>query len=440
MTDAIVRVTNVSKKYLIGTRREAYGTLRDSITNAVSAPLKRLSRNGSSKRDFIWALKDVNFQIAPSEILGIIGHNGAGKSTLLKILSRIVEPTQGRVELFGRVGSLLEVGTAFHPELSGRENIFLNGAVLGMRRTEIARKFDEIVSFAEVDRFLDTPVKHYSSGMYMRLAFAVAAHLEPEILLVDEVLAVGDASFQKKCLGKMGEIATGGRTIVFVSHNMAAIQALCKRVLWISTGQIEQEGEAVAVVSQYLKTGSTSATETIWNTPSEAPGNDRIRVRRTCVRRNDPAATKDITIETPFVLEFEYWNFEPDLQLSFSLHVRNQQGDLVFATVPLRESAWYGKSFPVGLFRSICYVPGGLLNDGTHRVLLLAVKDEEEVIFSLEDAVVFDVLDSSERRGNWHGKWPGVVRPDLRWDTEYLESGITSPQEDTGRGFNGFDS
>src|SRR5262245_12141023 len=223
----IIRVENLSKQYRIGARQTPYLTLRESIINAARSPLNWFRRNGHPEDNTIWALKDVNFEVKPGEVVGVIGRNGAGKSTLLKILSRITEPTTGQVDLYGRVGSLLEVGTGFHVELSGRENIYLNGAILGMKRNEIDHRFDEIVAFAEIEKFIDTPVKHYSSGMYMRLAFAVAAHLEPEVLLVDEVLAVGDSSFQKKCLGKMQEVGQAGRTIFFVSHNMAAIQNLC---------------------------------------------------------------------------------------------------------------------------------------------------------------------------------------------------------------------
>ena len=241
----IVRVEELSKQYLIGERRASYDTLRDSIVRAVKAPLKNLRNH--NRANTIWALKNVSFDVEPGEVVGIIGSNGAGKSTLLKTLSRIVEPTKGRVALFGRLASLLEVGTGFHPELTGRENIYLNGAILGMRKAEIDRKFDEIVAFAEIEKFLDTPVKHYSSGMYMRLAFAVASHLESEILLVDEVLAVGDAAFQKKCLGKMGEVAKQGRTVLFVSHNMAAVRSLCGRAMWLDGGQIVAAGETVQV-------------------------------------------------------------------------------------------------------------------------------------------------------------------------------------------------
>lgn len=249
MAEAIVRVREVSKQYRIGARREAYSTLREAMTRAIRTPFRR---NGLASKDTLWALREINFEVAAGEVLGIIGRNGAGKSTLLKILSRITEPTTGRAELFGRIGSLLEVGTGFHPELSGRENVFLNGAILGMRKAEIERKFDEIVAFAEIERFLDTPVKRYSSGMYVRLAFAVAAHLEPEILIVDEVLAVGDSAFQKKCLGKMGEVARGGRTVLFVSHNMRAVAQLCATCIWIDHGRVVERGKAGQVVVDYL--------------------------------------------------------------------------------------------------------------------------------------------------------------------------------------------
>lgn len=421
MGRAIVKVENVSKRYRIGARQQAYLTLREAMTRAARAPFERFRRNGSGNAEIVWALQNVSLDVAPGEILGIIGRNGAGKSTLLKVLSRITEPTTGRAELFGRIGSLLEVGTGFHPELTGRDNIYLNGAVLGMKRREISAKFDDIVAFSEIDRFIDTPVKHYSSGMYMRLAFAVAAHLQPEILLVDEVLAVGDAEFQAKCLGKMGAVASEGRTVLFVSHNIVAVQNLCKRVIWIDEGKIHEEGPTHHVVKNYLSAASSPvAKERVWPNPASAPGNDKVRIHRACARPTDGSSS--ITIQTPFVLEFEYWNLEPDVHLSLSLHIYNQQGNVVFATVPMRESNWHGRPFPAGLFRSVCHVPGGLLNDGTHRVLLLVVRDEAEVIFSLEDAVVFEVFDSIERRGNWHGQWPGAVRPDLEWETTRLAS------------------
>jgi lipopolysaccharide transport system ATP-binding protein len=249
MSAVAISAKGVSKRYRLG-RRERYGSLRESLTRVLQAPFRR--RADRDEPNNLWALKDIDFEIAKQQAVGLIGRNGAGKSTLLKILSRITDPTGGEIVVNGRIGALLEVGTGFHPELSGRDNIFLNGALLGMKNAEIRRKFDEIVDFAETEKFLDTAVKHYSSGMYMRLAFAVAAHLEPEILLVDEVLAVGDAAFQKKCLGKMSDVAQGGRTIIFVSHNMGAINALCSRAIWIDKGSVREEGAAQTVVSHYL--------------------------------------------------------------------------------------------------------------------------------------------------------------------------------------------
>ena len=253
MNDIAIRVEGLGKQYRLGAEKERYSTFGDQIRKWVSLRRLLIRRTRDEKRPPFWALKDVSFEVKRGEVLGIIGRNGAGKSTLLKILSRITEPTEGAIDIHGRVGSLLEVGTGFHPELTGRENIYLNGAILGMRRAEVVRKFDEIVAFAEVEKFIDTPVKHYSSGMYTRLAFAVAAHLEPDILIVDEVLAVGDAQFQKKCLGKMGEVSKGGRTVLFVSHNMAVLQAICSRVVLLDRGNIACDGETHAVIRRYLE-------------------------------------------------------------------------------------------------------------------------------------------------------------------------------------------
>jgi len=248
----IIRVEGLAKRYRIGAREDSDRTLRETVADAFKAPFRGPRAGARPGGETIWALRDVGFEVQPGEVVGLIGRNGAGKSTLLKILARITEPTKGRVDLFGRVGSLLEVGTGFHPELTGRENVYLNGAILGMTKAEIRRKFDEIVAFAEIGKFVDTPVKRYSSGMYVRLAFAVAAHLEPEILIVDEVLAVGDAQFQKKCLGKMGEVARGGRTILFVSHNMGAVDQLCDRAVHIAAGRVEEIGPVRQVVTNYL--------------------------------------------------------------------------------------------------------------------------------------------------------------------------------------------
>ncbi|HEV2852070.1 MAG TPA: ABC transporter ATP-binding protein [Thermoanaerobaculia bacterium] len=371
----------------------------------------------------MWALRDVSFEIGRGEAVGLIGGNGAGKSTLLKILSRITEPTTGEARIEGRVGSLLEVGTGFHSELSGRENVYLAGAILGMKRAEITRKLDEIVAFAEVERFLDTPVKRYSSGMYLRLAFAVAAHLEPEILLVDEVLAVGDAAFQKKCLGKMGDVARQGRTVLFVSHNMVAIEGLCQRVLWLRDGRVAEDGPAGRVVSEYLKTSSAPAPERLWCDRDTAPGNEKVRLRSARVRPASGSPGDPVTVRTPLVFEFEYWNLQPGARLNLSLHLYNEQGVLVFNAGPLDPPP----SFPAGLFRDVCQVPGDFLNDGVHSVELMVVQDLGKVLFRIADLLVFDVRDTVEMRGEWYGKWPGAVRPLLPWSTEAVEVPVEEP-------------
>jgi lipopolysaccharide transport system ATP-binding protein len=426
----IVRVEKLSKQYRIGAQETSYGTLRESIVDAVRAPLARLrGENGKRLPETIWALRDVSFEVAPGEVVGVIGRNGAGKSTLLKVLSRITEPTTGRVDLYGRVASLLEVGTGFHPELTGRENIYLNGAILGMRKAEIERKFSEIVAFAELEKFLDTPVKRYSSGMYMRLAFAVSSHLEPEILIVDEVLAVGDAAFQKKCLGKLDEVAKEGRTVLFVSHNMLAVQSLCTRVVWLDQGEIQDQGPARQVISQYLKTSLAARAEQTWDNLNTAPGNEHVRIRRACVCAAGNLSTDLISVKTPLVMEFEYWNLVPGAYLNLSVVVSTKEGHPIFNTGSGGAPVWHNRPFPVGLFRSRFHIPGDLLNDGTHRVHLYVVKDQTLVIYDIDDILVFDVEEASERASGWYGKWIGAVRPNLAWQTELLPESPVQPAQ-----------
>jgi len=310
-----IRVKNLGKQYRIGMAPEKYNTLRDSIVNAVTTPIRRIRRglapSGEEGVDIIWALRNVSFNVEQGQVLGVIGRNGAGKSTLLKVLSRVTEPTEGEVEIRGRVGSLLEVGTGFHPELTGRENIFLNGAILGMKRTEIEGKFDEIVDFSGVEKFIDTPVKRYSSGMYLRLAFAVAAHLEPEILVVDEVLAVGDAEFQRKCLGKMSDVAQEGRTVLFVSHDMSAILRLTEEAIVLDKGQIVYRAPTVEAVDYYMVSGFSEAGEREWNAdeiPAAAAPFKPIAIRV----RNSKGANVDVVRSTePVTIEVEYKMDEP---------------------------------------------------------------------------------------------------------------------------------
>ena len=300
----IIKVENLGKKYIIGGKKEYYSTFRESLINAARTPFRAIKRRGKENgNNHFWALKDLNFEVMPGEVVGIIGRNGAGKSTLLKILSRITDPTEGRVELYGRVGSLLEVGTGFHPELTGRENIFLNGAILGMRREEIAKKFDEIVDFAEIEEFLDTPVKRYSSGMYMRLAFAVAANLEPEVLVVDEVLAVGDSNFQKKCLGKMEDVANQGRTVLFVSHNMGAILSLCNKAILLKSGNISLQGSPSVVVAKYLQEGNEKENKSLYLINS---GDEYAQLKSIEIIDMNQSKTSTLVTGKPFGLKINF--------------------------------------------------------------------------------------------------------------------------------------
>lgn len=426
-SELAIHVERLGKQYQIGSRSEAYRTLRDTLTEAARKPVRALrslaGQNGASRGGAdvtIWALREVSFEVKPGEVVGIIGRNGAGKSTLLRILSRITHPTEGSAVLRGRVASLLEVGTGFHPELTGRENVFLNGAILGMKRHEIQATFDEIVAFAEVEKFIDTPVKHYSSGMYLRLAFAVAAHLEPEILLVDEVLAVGDVVFQKKCLGRMKDIARDGRTVLFVSHNLVALQTLCRRVLWFQEGRLRADTLQQEVISQYLKMSMVAVTDRICEKIELAPGGKRVRIRRARVRPENGSPTETITMQSNLAIEFEYWNLIPHSYLNLSLHVLNEEGIVAFSSAPIDEPNWHGRPFPTGLFRSVCRIPGGLLNAGFHVVRLLVVQNQGFIIYQ-DDILTFEVLDAAERRGQWYGKWPGAIHPNLEWTTELIE-------------------
>jgi lipopolysaccharide transport system ATP-binding protein len=434
MSDIAIRVDHLGKRYMLEHQQQgtgSYTTLREVIADGMKSARRRLlssDRNGASdrRREEFWALKDVSFAIRKGEVLGIVGRNGAGKSTLLKLLSRITEPTQGRISIRGRVGSLLEVGTGFHPELTGRENIYLNGAILGMLHAEIKRQFDAIVAFAQVERFLDTPVKRYSSGMYVRLAFAVAAHLNPEILIVDEVLAVGDAAFQKKCLGKMQDVShQEGRTVLFVSHNMMAMQGLCHRVLWLNGGAIVKDGSTKQVIADYLCNEISTERERIWHDPRSAPGNEKVRIHRAYIRPEATDSVGRITLETPVRVGFEFWNLVADARLSLSVVLYNQEGIIVLNTVGTREAKWLRRPAPVGRFRSEFRLPGNLLNDGTYRVELYVVEDLNRSIFRQDDILCFEVHETTERPSEWYGKWAGAVRPDLEWQTEFLEPEVT---------------
>jgi lipopolysaccharide transport system ATP-binding protein len=417
MTRPAIRVERLGKRYQIG-RRETQADLRETLASAGRGLLRRLrSESVSESEASIWALRDVSFEVKQGEVIGIVGRNGAGKSTLLKILSKITEPTEGEAEIRGRVGSLLEVGTGFHPELTGRENIYLNGAILGMSNESIRRSFDQIVAFAEVEKFIDTPVKHYSSGMYMRLAFAVAAHLEPEVLLVDEVLAVGDVQFQKKCLGKIDSVAREGRTVLFVSHNMPSIKSLCQRAVLLDHGRITRMGSARDVVDLYLTRSNVGGAETVWEDPATGPGNHKARLRAVRVLRGGEHPDAQVDTSSPIVLEVEYHVLEPGPVLNVSASLYTPEDVHVLASPSLTDSAWCQRPHPIGVYRSRCTIPGGLLNAGRYTVSALLVENGQHIIAQVDRAVTLDVADSAELRGSFFGHWGGVVRPNLAWNT-----------------------
>jgi lipopolysaccharide transport system ATP-binding protein len=413
MPDPAIRAVGLSKRYRIGSRSR-WQPGRFSRLFHRAAP-----RDGGDEEQ-LWALRDVSFEVSRGEILGLIGANGAGKSTLLKILSRITEPTDGFAEIRGRMASLLEVGTGFHGELTGRENIYLNGAILGMKRLEIERRFDEIVDFAEVARFVDTPVKHYSSGMYARLAFAVAAHVEPEILVVDEVLSVGDAAFQRKCLGRMGDFGRGGRTVIFVSHNLQAVQTLCDRVLLLEQGRTDRLGPPGDVVATYLSRSSRQVLAAEWE-PSSSPGNERVRLLRAKVLPHAGWPGDYITVRTPMELEFVVELLPTETNFSAGIHLRNVYGEIVFV------SSCAPRAVGRGRHRVTCSIPGDLLNNGTFAIDLYLVKDATLVLHRHADVLVFDVHDVA--REAWLGELPGAVRPRLAWSLEPVHVGGAKPHE-----------
>lgn len=427
MSDTAIRVEYLSKDYRIGARQQAYRTLRDTVSEAALAPFRRVrtlwrgeASGAAGLHETFWALRDVSFEIRRGEVVGLIGRNGAGKSTLLKVLSQITEPSAGKVTLYGRVGSLLEVGTGFHGELTGRENIYLNGAILGMRRREVRNKFDAIVDFAEVEQFIDTPVKHYSSGMYLRLAFAVAAHLDPEVLLVDEVLAVGDARFQRKCLQKMQDVGQEGRTVIFVSHSMPAITRLCQRALLLDAGQLQHDGPAPQVVGAYLNLGLGTSAAREWPEPVVRSEEDIARLCAVRVRAHDGSLTDVVDIRQPVGLEVEYDVVQEGYVLMPHFHLLNEEGVHVFSandTDPL----WRQRPRPAGRYVSTAWIPGNLLAEGmlfVDAALTTLTPDIHQ--FTERQVVAFQVVETLEgdtARGAWAGRMKGVVRPLLQWQT-----------------------
>ena len=409
-----IKVENLSKAYQIG--QIGTGTISRDLERWWTTKVMRKEdpflklgevndRSIKGQSNIVWSLKDLNFEIRQGDAVGIIGKNGAGKSTLLKLLSRVTSPTTGKIKLKGRVASLLEVGTGFHPEMTGKENIYLNGSILGMRRREIDRKLAEIIDFSGVERYIDTPVKRYSSGMYVRLAFAVAAHLESEILIVDEVLAVGDAEFQKKCLGKMKDVSSGeGRTVLFVSHNMTAVQSLCTKAISLNNGKIYQIGDVSKVVNDYLAKSIINQHEKVWNDFQKAPGNELVKIKSIRLVPQYLDGKRLIDVRTPLDIYFEFWNLKDNQEINLSFHLYNLKGDCIMNVTS--ETIFLG----LGLANGKLSIPGNLLNDDSYYLSTMIVKNGSSIAYNLEEAINFTVEDY-RKYSAWHGKWVGAVRP-----------------------------
>ena len=413
-----VDVQGISKRYRLGELQAAYGTLRESLVHAGRVIARREHR---IERHEIWALRDVSFEVQEGEVFGMIGRNGAGKSTMLKVLTRITTPTAGRAEIRGRVGSLLEVGTGFHPELTGRENVYLNGSILGMKRREIGRRYDEIVEFSGVERFMDTPVKRYSSGMYVRLAFSVAAHLEPEIMLVDEVLAVGDAEFQRRCLGRMQELGASGRTVVFVSHQLPSIAQLCDRVIQIEGGRVVQEGAAADVIAAYLQQMASGGPEKVF-AEDDAPGDDLVKILsvRALPHEGMPPAIHDV--RRPVGIEIVFRVLRVGEPVFPKIKLLDRERVIAFNAMDVDPGRH--EAMPPGEYAATAWIPANLLNEGTATVEAAVCSLDFPKLrhhASVYDAISFEVLDPGEgdsARGQFGGQLRGVVRPLLEWTVE----------------------
>lgn len=431
--EPVVKVQNLSKQYQIGGLDAGYRTFRETFAQVLARPFRRLQGIEGAATETIWALKDVDFVVQEGEILGLIGHNGAGKSTLLKILSRITSPTKGRTEVHGHIGSLLEVGTGFHPDLTGRENVYLNGTILGIKRSEIKRHFDEIVAFSEIEKFIDTPVKWYSSGMYLRLAFSVAVHLNTEVLVMDEVLAVGDVNFQQKCLDKMYDLRNHGKTILFVSHSMGAVTRLCERVVLLDKGKMIADGPANQVVRDYLGQGWQVGADRQWLV-HEGPGNQIVRLRGVRVRTRAGATVDSIGIQEPIGIEVTYDVFQAGQTLVPKVDLITEEGLHLFTSHDVGER-WRRQPRPEGQYVSTMWIPGNFLTGGSLRVNASVMSHHPATHTHVEahNVVAFQVLDTIEgnsARGDYLGPIAGVVRPLLDWDTQLCpqveEPNITS--------------
>ncbi|MCJ7734104.1 MAG: ABC transporter ATP-binding protein [Anaerolineales bacterium] len=429
MANSAIKVENLSKRYRIGFEKQARDTLAEVVSDWIKRPiinyrkLRSLTKFEGNPQDLtdiddiIWALRDVSFEIKPGEVIGVIGNNGAGKSTLLKILSRITYPTHGTVELNGRVSSLLEVGTGFHPELTGRDNVYLNGTILGMTRHEIDRKFDEIVEFSGISKFIDTPVKFYSSGMGVRLAFSVAAHLEPEILLIDEVLSVGDAAFQKMSLGKMEEVSKQGRTVLFVSHNMGAVRSLCSRGLLLQDGKLEMDDDVDKVINKYLTSKEISTSGKLILGEEDNPPEQEVILSSVELISKSGEVKNTYQIDESFEIHINYKIVEPVKNLRINLRFKTTMGETVFATYE-DEQIQKGFTRKPGTYTSICKIPANILNNLTYRVFIGFDSPNYKVIIPGRAYLEVDIVDTSDGYRYAKGAFDGPIRPVVDWEVE----------------------
>ena len=428
-----IKVEGLSKEYRIGALTDSKMTLQDRIIRGVQAPFKRaigLMRGEATAaldmNESFWALNDVSFEINRGEVVGIIGRNGAGKSTLLKLLSRITEPSKGTATIYGRVGSLLEVGTGFHPQLTGRENVYLNGSILGMSEEEVRSKFDQIVEFSEVGKFIDTPVKYYSSGMKVRLAFSVAAHVQPEVLIVDEVLSVGDVSFRKKCMEKMHEAGANGSTILVVSHNAQAITSMCSRAIWMDQGKLVDDGPVDEVVSRYLRQGMGLSSDRQWD-DSEAPGGSIARMVSMRMKDEQGNSIVNLDVTRGCCVETEIEVLQPGHGIVLNMVLQNSDGVHAFCSIDTENPVWDGHTWSVGRHLLRMHVPPNLLQVDTYTIntILWAWGTEQIRQCHVRAALCFTITEAADKsgaRGQWVGNMPGVVRPKLKWDCEALNA------------------
>lgn len=425
MSDTVIKVENLGKQYHLG--QVGTGTITHDLNRwwhrlrGKEDPYLKIGetndRTKKGKSDLIWALRDINFDVKQGEVLGIIGKNGAGKSTLLKILSRVTSPTVGEIKVKGRIASLLEVGTGFHPELTGRENIFLNGAIMGMSKQEISSKFDEIVDFSGVERYIDTPVKRYSSGMYVRLAFAVAAHLEPEILIVDEVLAVGDAEFQKKCMGKMKDVSGAGRAVLFVSHNMPAVKNLCTKGLLIEKGTVRMCSYINHVVSTYLTDEQLNNVWKIDTVDLVQSQKEKYKVKSICVKNINGGIISEFNISSSYFVEIKFEILKENTSIGFSLVFSDNQGTCIFGSLNNTEPNFYGKKLSKGKYVATCTVDGNLFNNIELMLSLIVFGSQWTDSYVIENALKIKGLDDGFLKGDYYGEYGGFFRPKLKWLT-----------------------